>query len=156
MRRLIIATGIAVVLALLLWQRTPAPPPDPAADAQAIAGAIMSPFCPGLVLTACPSEQARDLRGEIRARLEAGESRAAIEADLVERFGQGVLADPSSLPGGRVAILVPAALGFAGLVLIAGYLRRWTRRGDAAAPPAAPPADAALVDRLEDELARLG
>ena len=145
MRRLTIATGIAVVVALLLWQQTPEPPPDPAAEAQAIAGAIM-----------CPSEQARDLRGEIRTRLEAGESRAAIEADLVARFGQGVLADPSSLPGGRVAILVPVVLGVAGLALIAWYLRRWTRpRGDAAAPPA-PPADEAFVERLEDELARLG
>jgi cytochrome c-type biogenesis protein CcmH/NrfF len=156
MRRLIVATGIAVVLALLLWQPTPAPPPDPAAEAQAVADAIMSPYCPGLVLAACPSEQARDLRGEIRARLEAGESRGAIEADLVTRFGQGVLADPSSLPGGRVAIFVPALLGFAGLVLIAGYLRRWTRKGSDATLPSAPPPDEALVDRLDDELARLG
>lgn len=151
-----VVAAVALAVALGVVLREPPPPPDPAGEAQAIAGAIMSPFCPGLVLTACPSEQARDLRGEIRTRLEAGESRAAIEADLVTRFGQGVLADPSALPGGRIAVLVPGALGLLGLVAIAGYLRRWTRTGDSAPSTPAPAADAALVDRLDDELARLG
>jgi cytochrome c-type biogenesis protein CcmH len=156
--RTAIALAVAAALAVLLGialQEPPAPT-DPSAEAQAIAGAIMSPFCPGLVLTACPSENARALRVEIRERLEAGEARESIEADLVARFGQGVLADPSSLPGGRIAVLVPAALGLAGLVSIAWFLRRSTRRAAAAETPSAPPPDDALADRLEDELARLG
>ncbi|MDP1572080.1 MAG: cytochrome c-type biogenesis protein CcmH [Vicinamibacterales bacterium] len=151
---LVVAGALAVLLGFAL--REPAPPPDPGSEAQAIAGAIMSPFCPGLVLTACPSENARELRTEIRERLEAGEARSAIEADLVARFGQGVLADPSSLPGGRIAVLVPAALGLAGLVAIAAFLRRSTRRGGDTETPHDPPPDDALADQLDDELARLG
>jgi len=156
--RTVIALVVAGVLAVLLGfaLREPAPPLDPGSEAQAIAGAIMSPYCPGLVLTACPSENARELRTEIRERLEAGEARATIEADLVARFGQGVLADPSSLPGGRIAVLVPAALGLAGLVAIVAFLRSSTRRGGATEAPHDPPPDDALADRLEDELARLG
>lgn len=156
MKKLVIAAAIAALVAVMLALRAPAPPPDPGTEAQAIAGAIMSPFCPGLVLTACPSEDARTLRAEIRERLEAGEPRAAIETDLVARFGQGVLADPSSLPGGRIAVLVPAVLGLAGLVAIAAFLRRPTRRGAATESPHEPPPDDVLADRLEDELARLG
>jgi cytochrome c-type biogenesis protein CcmH len=155
-KRLVIAAAVAVLLPAMLVFRAPAPAPDPATEAQAIAGAIMSPFCPGLVLTACASENARTLRVEIRQRVEAGESRAAIEADLVARFGQGVLADPSSLPGGRVAVLVPAALGLAGLVLIVTFVRRSMRRAAGAGTAPAPAADRAIVDRLDDELARLG
>ena len=156
MRKLVVAAAIAALVAVMLALRAPGPPPDPGTEAQAIAGAIMSPFCPGLVLTACPSDDARELRAEIRERLEAGEPRAAIETDLVARFGQGVLADPSSLPGGRIAVLVPAVLGLAGLVAVAAFLRRSTRRGGATDTPHEPPPDDALADRLENELARLG
>jgi cytochrome c-type biogenesis protein CcmH len=151
---LVVAGALAVLLGLTLQEATP--PPDPSAEAQAIAGAIMSPFCPGLVLTACPSEDARELRTEIRQRLEAGEPREAIEADLVARYGQGVLADPSSLPGGRVAVLVPALLGFTALVFIALFVRRSTRRAAAAKERAEPPPDPEISERLDDELARLG
>lgn len=155
MKKLAMVAAVAALPAVMFVLHEPAPPPDPGAEAQAIAGAIMSPYCPGLVLAACPSGDARELRVEIRERIEAGETRAGIEADLVTRYGQGVLADPSSLPGGRVAVLVPAVLGFAGVAFIAGFVRRSTRRAAATEAATEPPADAAIVDQLEDELARL-
>jgi cytochrome c-type biogenesis protein CcmH/NrfF len=51
---------------------------------------LMSPFCPGLLLSDCQSSGARDLRAEIRARVDAGESKGQIVDDLVARFGPGV------------------------------------------------------------------
>ena len=48
---------------------------------------VMSPYCPGMTLSACPSEDARLLRDEIRGKLEKGISKEQVEADLTTRFG---------------------------------------------------------------------
>ena len=55
------------------------PPPSAAqAEARALSGELMSPFCPVLLLTTCRSQGAVMPRGEIAARFQAGESRKAI------------------------------------------------------------------------------
>jgi cytochrome c-type biogenesis protein CcmH/NrfF len=127
--------------------------------ARAIINETLSPFCPGLILAACPSPQADSLRKAIVRRAADGESRERIEADLYRQFGDEIRAAPSASGFGLVAWLAPALLllvGGAGLTL---WLRS-ARGGDGSAPSARRPltddaALAATVGASPEELARL-
>lgn len=152
-------------------------------DAQSIFHRVMSPYCPGLMLAACPSSLAEDLRNDIRAELKAGKVPAAIENDLHRRFGDETRAAPAFKGLGRVVWTLPLLLLAGSGWALAAWLRRC--RGpavddsadldfaaaeaaeggihsasavDAPPTPSSRPArvvQAALSDRLDDELAAL-
>jgi cytochrome c-type biogenesis protein CcmH len=129
--------------------------PTPSAATLDVSHELMSPFCPGLTLAACPSPAAYDLRGEIRSRFEAGESRDVIVADVTRRYGDAILGTPPSRGLGAMVWALP----FVVAVVLAGLIRVVLRpdAGDRAAaeapvPPMAPPH---LRARLDDELAEL-
>jgi cytochrome c-type biogenesis protein CcmH len=122
-----------------------------AADADQIFTELMSPFCPGLTLADCPSPNAFDLRGEIRRRLEAGESRQAIERELVTKYGVQILADPSDTPIGRVVWGVPMGVAAAAALGLAWFVRRATRVAQVERAVAGG-ADAETARRLDEEL----
>jgi cytochrome c-type biogenesis protein CcmH len=91
-------------------------------------GRIRAPCCWNQTIDIHGSEPSNELRREIRRRLRAGESKEAIEASLVERFGERILAVPPSSPLKSVAVvllLVMVAAGGGAFVL----LRRWRARG---------------------------
>ena len=137
-------------------QDTVAPrfPPRVETEAARIFNSTMSPFCPGLLLSNCPSPQAGMLRDTIRARLAAGVPSDAIRDALLATYGDEVRASPPARGFGLVAWVMPGlALAVAGLVVVL-WLRRTTRH---VTPPAAPrPALAPDAEaRLEDELSRL-
>lgn len=128
--------------------------------AAALEGRIMAPCCWTQTIDIHGSEIAIDLRLEIRRRLKAGETPEAIEASLVQRYGERILAVPPGSPLKSVATLL--ALGFAGagggaLVM----LKRWRARGSGEKPkpkskPQGKPADDAQLDaRLDAELEAL-
>lgn len=73
-----------------------------------ISDALMSPFCPGLTLTNCPSPSADSLRRVIHDRLAAGESSDKVVASLVADFGEGLLGAPPAQGFSRVLWLAPA------------------------------------------------
>lgn len=117
---------------------------------------LMSPYCPGLLLSDCRSEGARLLRVEIGQRIDAGEPADAIEADLVVRFGASIRTIPRFSGAGVVVWVAPAALGIAGLGIVVGAVRVLSRRRDDDAAGGA--ADAAPDDverRVREELDRL-
>lgn len=137
-----------------LWAQ-PAPAAAAAdAEAQALFHEVMSPFCPGLTLADCPSPNAFTLRGEIKTRLERGESREAIVDQLVAQYGAKILSDPSGTPIGSVAWGVPIALSVLAALGLAFFVRRATRTGpdEPALAIAGPPG---LSERLDEELERL-
>ena len=118
-----------------LFAQSPHPSSAPAGDfseyvpgADALEGRIRAPCCWNQTLDIHGSEVSQDLRREIRRRLKAGETQAAIEADLVDRYGNRILAVPPESPLKKVAVMLSfgmiAAGGFA--VWIMG---RWRRRG---------------------------
>ena len=72
---------------------------------------LMSPYCPGRTLSACPSEQAAELRQWILFQAAAGQTREEIEASLHERFGAAILSAPKAEGWGLSAYVVPV-LGF--------------------------------------------
>lgn len=85
---------------------------------------LMSPYCPGRTLAACPSPQAAELRQWILLQAAGGSTEADIEASLYERFGDEILSAPKAEGWGLSAYVVPV-LGFlAGGGVIVFLLRR--------------------------------
>jgi len=150
--------GGAIVLALVALAPSAsgaqaAPSPDIDAQAQALFREVMSPFCPGLTLADCPSQQAFEMRGDIERRLKNGESRQVIVDELVATYGAQILSDPSDTPIGRVVWGVPIVLSVLAAGALALFLRRVTRPRDVGTADAeATPSERR---RLDEELAAL-
>ncbi|ODS52066.1 MAG: hypothetical protein ABS36_18075 [Acidobacteria bacterium SCN 69-37] len=158
MRRLtpLVALGIALLVAIAVWRmagRGEAEVVSPAQASLALTHNVMSPFCPGLTLAACPSPAAFELRGEIRARFDRGESRAAIFADLIKRFGAQIDGTPPATGLGIVVWTIPfvtaAVLAIAVSLATRGGVQDQSAGGDSG--PVVPH----LLARLEDELEEL-
>ncbi|MCC7054194.1 MAG: cytochrome c-type biogenesis protein CcmH [Gemmatimonadaceae bacterium] len=126
--------------------------------ASEVIATVMSPYCPGLLLSNCPSPSADSLRRAIVARAAAGATEADLRAELVAVYGEGVLAAPRLRGMGAVAWLVPFLL----ILLAGGVIARWIRRQRPAAAPAAPavaavaavPGDAERLQRIADRVER--
>ena len=120
-------------------------------DANEIYNSLLSPFCPGRLISNCPSSQATDLRNQIRNQLEAGATKDEVIDELYAVWGEEVL-------GGRRG---PLSYGVPiGVILLAGglmvmWLRSTSRRSVAQAAPAEQ-LDREAEKRLEEELAELG
>jgi cytochrome c-type biogenesis protein CcmH/NrfF len=100
---------------------------------------IMSPYCPGMTLTTCPSEGAFVLKDEIRAQLSVGRTPEQVMEGLERRFGPEVRARPRPEGMGLVAWVGPfVALG-AGALAITWWIRRESRRRRATGPRPLPP-----------------
>ncbi len=131
---------------------------DHVPGAAALEGKIIAPCCWNQTIDIHGSEISTQLRVEIRKRLTAGETPEAIEASLVQRYGQKVIAVPQGSRLGATGVLLAIAMGAAG-VFAFSLLRRWR---DRVAPP--PPkregeepasATPGLDSRLDAELAAL-
>jgi cytochrome c-type biogenesis protein CcmH len=149
-----IVLGLLFLTAVLCLDACRRAPPDETISLRAsvLSNEIMSPFCPGLTLAACPSEAAAQLRREVAERLARGEGPEAIIETLVGRFGEGIRGTPRVDGVGITLWLVPAVLGLAmlkGLAAAGGLRRRAPASPDC---PASTDADGSLQVRLEDEL----
>jgi cytochrome c-type biogenesis protein CcmH len=157
LRPIAAGTGAALLAAVLLSVSLPRSAPTPGQQAYQLSAELMSPFCPGLTLAACPSPNAQTVRAEIAERFRRGESREAIVADLVARYGEGVQASPSASGVGLIAWLLPAAAGVITLVVLIAAVRSVSRRRSTTTETArSSPIDPAMARRLEDELDQLG
>jgi len=117
-----------------------------------LAGQIMSPYCPGRTLAACPSSAAADLRADVAERIAKGEPRDLIVESLVARFGEGVRGAPRPVGFGVVLWTLPPLIG--GLLLGAVLVVGWRTRAATGEVVVGQPASvlAALHRRLDDEL----
>ena len=147
--------GVAVA-ALLLLTATSAPAQEPEGWAYDLAHQIMSPYCPGRTLAECPSPQADTLRMWLIVQEAAGRDREEVEAELIERFGDAMLAAPRPEGFGLAAYLVPVLVFVAGGVLVGVVLRRFTHVRPLPAAGVAPsePLDPELERQVDEELAR--
>ncbi|MCB0338543.1 MAG: cytochrome c-type biogenesis protein CcmH [Bdellovibrionales bacterium] len=93
------------------------------AQAADISSALMSPFCPGRLLSDCPSASAAELKHKIKERLHAGESPDQIRESLLAIYGDQLRAAPSMQNFGLVAWLAPIVFLFGGGLLIFLWLR---------------------------------
>ncbi|MFN0098517.1 MAG: cytochrome c-type biogenesis protein CcmH [Gemmatimonadaceae bacterium] len=103
--------------------------PEVEREARAIFADILSPYCPGLTLTACPSQGAFVLKDSIRKQLAVGLTTAQVWAELEARFGESIYAKPKARGVGLLAWIGPyVAIALAGL-LLTWWLRRASARG---------------------------
>ena len=143
----------AFVLSGAAWAQTPAED-NVRLESARLFRSVMSPYCTGLTLMACPSPQAFELRDEIRERMASGASANEIRAELAARFGQNIIGNPSNSPTGQIFLGLVAALAAVSAVGIGAYTRRAVRQ-DAAAPQSVNELDAVFEARIDDELADL-
>lgn len=99
-----------------------------------IARELMCPVCAGQTVAESNSTLAVQMRQEIRARLQRGETREQILAYFVGQFGETVLAAPPRRGGYLVLWLAPVLAFVLGVYLMIRYLRGTTR------PRSVPPA----------------
>lgn len=122
----------------------------PTTVAHEVEDRLLAPCCWKGTLREHSSELAHQLRGEIERRAAAGESVGAIEADMIQRYGEQIRALPAGRdPRWMIAAGFAALAGF-GLVVLARVRR--ARRG-AGTTDAKPPASPEYESRLDDELA---
>jgi cytochrome c-type biogenesis protein CcmH/NrfF len=129
---------------------------DPDQVLQTLSNDLMSPYCPGRTIAACPSPQARQLEDHILAQAQAGKSREEIEGALVARFGDDIVGYRPQ----PVLLYGSALVGLLALVGVVMMGRRWARRPAAVGLGAVAAAGVgahgapsqAELDRLEDAL----
>jgi cytochrome c-type biogenesis protein CcmH len=157
-REAILVLALALALGAPLGAVAAQEPPAAGAPAPdwgyALAREIMSPFCPGLTLADCPSLQAQTLRAWILVQGAAGRSREEVEAELLERYGDQILAAPRPRGFGLTAYAIPIGVFLAGGALVAAFLRRQIREARSAPAPAAAPLSADLERLVDEELGR--
>jgi len=132
--------------------------PEVEADARQLFSRIMSPYCPGLTLTTCPSEGAVILKDSIRAELASGRSSEQVMRGLEIRFGAGIHASPPARGFGLLAWITPFLLMLAAGVVLTWRLLLARRRGLVATREradqrtgTAPSDDARLTAALRDD-----
>ena len=131
--------GVAGVLGCLLlaqpvWSQSLSDEPSasggPPPWAYSLAHDLMSPFCPGRTLAACPSPQSDQLRQWILFQASAGQTQDQIEESLFERFGDAMLSAPRAEGGwGISAYAIPIAGFLVGLVFVAWMITRLAQGG---------------------------
>jgi cytochrome c-type biogenesis protein CcmH/NrfF len=121
MKKLITVGALILVLA-------PPATAAPADVANSVASKIMSPYCPGVTLHDCPSNNATELMTRIEGMARDGFSEAQIIDLLVAEFGPGIRATPPPSGAGLAAWLVPIVGAAVGGGLAWLLLRRWVRR----------------------------
>ncbi len=113
--------------------------------------------CPHEPLSKCICSQAAEMRGDLRAEIDAGKNHDQIISSLIEKYGsQQFLAAPLDKGFNRLAWLIPYLLGAGGVTGVGFVAIRWSRHA-AHNKDTAPtkPEDAAMNTRLDDELRNL-
>ncbi len=141
----------AVTCLILLASPAAAAPEDVAND---ISNEIMSPFCDGVTLHDCPSQEALELRNRIEAWVSEGQSRTQIMSHLEREFGAGIRAVPPAEWAGFVAWIPPLVALAAGAAGAWAIVRKWFRRTQAA-PRVSVTMTSEEGHRLDQELAML-
>lgn len=122
-----------VVLCLLAVSSVAAPSLED--QVYAIARELMCPVCAGQTVAESNSQLAVQMRDEIRARLQRGESREQIIAFFVGQFGDSVLAAPPRRGLGLAVWLTPVVAFLIGAAILVRFLQGARRRPSAEPRP---------------------
>jgi cytochrome c-type biogenesis protein CcmH len=155
-------TRLARLLALLAIAALVAAPAAGAATPRAsfndLEDEVMCDVC-NVPLNIAEAPRAEQQRREIKQLIAKGLTKEQIKAELVRRYGPGILASPPDHGFSLAAYLVPIAVVLALIAGLAVMLPRWRRRRP---PPGsdggddAPELSAADARRLDEDLARFG
>jgi cytochrome c-type biogenesis protein CcmH len=126
-----------------------------------IAKGLRCPVCSGETVADSHAPISVQMRGIIREKLEAGESKDQIDAYFVSRYGPEILLTPQASGFTLGVWVMPIVALVVGFLIVLAVLRSWSRRGDAStttaedvAPEPVETIPAGDDARLEQELAR--
>ncbi|HYU17459.1 MAG TPA: cytochrome c-type biogenesis protein [Chloroflexota bacterium] len=112
----------------LLWLTAQAALADSVDDeTRRIAKRLQCPVCESVTVADSPAELAGQMRSVIRRKLEQGDSEDQIIAYFVERYGDGVLAEPPRRGLSLAVWAGPLVVLLAGAGLLAVLVRAWLR-----------------------------
>jgi cytochrome c-type biogenesis protein CcmH len=128
----------------------------------ALESEVMCPTCDGQTLDQSQAPSAQRVKAFIRERSRAGDTCGEIKAQLVDDFGERILAAPPRRGFNLLAWLLPVAGLLAGAIAVGMAAWRWSRaREPEPVPAASEPSengrasfDRELERRLDEELAR--
>lgn len=134
----------------------------PHPEAEKAISRLLSPFCPGFMLSQCPASESLALRDSLQALALQGWNAEALEAWMLSRHGEEYRAVPKRSGLGLLAWVFPPLALLAGLGLLGTALRRFLRpagaegaTGDAALAPAMAGAATGSALPSSEEEARL-
>jgi cytochrome c-type biogenesis protein CcmH/NrfF len=128
-----------------------APVVEPEGWAYDVAAEMMSPFCPGRTIADCPSSAAKSLVLWLIVQESAGRTRADVEQELYDRYGDQIRPAPRAEGFGLAAYVLPVLAFAGGGLLVFAYLYRNTRHEDAVVSPT--PLDPELERIVDREIA---
>ena len=118
------AAALGAAAPVSAQDRTPATE----AVAQEAISQIRSPYCPGLMLEVCPSQQAEFLRDSIHTMAAEGQSARQIVETVLAVHGEQYRGLPKKSGVGLWAWVMPPIVLLGGLVLVAMRIRALRRR----------------------------
>ncbi|MGH2788577.1 MAG: cytochrome c-type biogenesis protein [Actinomycetota bacterium] len=119
--------GVALTAVLLLVAPS-ASADDPSSVANRVSQEVMSPFCDGLTVHDCPSQQSEELRFEILEMARAGMSSQEIVDELVTRYGERIRGVPEPTGVGLLVWVLPVVAVVAGAAVAFALARRFAGR----------------------------
>jgi cytochrome c-type biogenesis protein CcmH len=125
--------------------------PDASDVARRVSQVVMSPFCDGLTIHDCPSQQSEELRFEIQGMARRGMSEDAIVDELVARYGERIRGVPEPEGAGLLVWILPGMSVVAGAAIAFIFARRFSSRPSGADERQTPPTLEERA-RLEAEL----
>jgi cytochrome c-type biogenesis protein CcmH len=110
-------------------------------EAHEIGSQLRCVVCQNLSVADSPSEMAGQMRGLVRERLAAGDSREQVMQYFVDRYGDWILLSPRREGFTLIVWLAPIVATVVGLLIAVFVIRRWTSRkpGGSTAPEAVEP-----------------
>lgn len=128
----LLALAAALVAVTAYLASSTRPDPDARPTGGEVQSRVMSPFCPGLTLEDCPTDEAVVLRGRIDEKVREGWTNRRIDEWLVAIYGEGVLGSPSS----PAVWAVPTAWVLGGSAAVCLLLSSWAKKKKALETPA--------------------
>ena len=148
------ACALALVLSLVLSVSAPALAAAAHPSFNQLENEFMCVACHESLAVA-QSPEAFSERQYIRDLIAQGETAAQIKRNMVEQYGQAVLALPPASGFNLVVYVLPGVVVVAGIIFLAVTVPKWRRRSRQASPAAAPgPLNPDDAKRLNEDLGR--
>lgn len=150
------------LFALMLSPSWAQPPASPSANdtlpavtleqVNKIASQLMAPCCWSSTVDAHQSPAAEEVKAQIRAALQRGDTEQQILDSFVAAYGERVLAKPKAVGFNLMAWILPAIAILLGGIAAWKFLRRSSQPPTKAKPAKPAPSDDPYAQRLEREL----
>lgn len=134
------------------------PSSDPATvalEARQIETMLIAPCCWTQPVSEHRSQASDEVKRQIRALLADGKTRQQVLDAFAAQYGKRILAEPPSEGFGRLLYVVPPVAFVLGGAAFLMLIRRMSRRRPDVDPGSPQAADAAYVERLDEELRNL-